>query len=131
MLNCRDAGDSYRAVGEIKTCCEGLLQGTVRAGYPAAAGNNLFLPGVYASVFLKWHLPVRSLWAVWHPFEYSVVSMKTIVVTLEIDVPEHATDEDITDWVDVEYGECYEMNLDNPCVHDYYVVNRGWRHDNG
>lgn len=57
--------------------------------------------------------------------------MKTIVVTLEIDVPEHATDEDITDWVDVEYGECYEMKWDNPCVYDYYVVNRGWRHDNG
>lgn len=25
---------------------------------------------------------------------------KTIIITLEIDVPEHATDSDISDWVD-------------------------------
>lgn len=27
---------------------------------------------------------------------------KTIIITIEIDVPDHATDSDISDWVDVE-----------------------------
>lgn len=31
---------------------------------------------------------------------------KTIIITIEIDVPDHATDSDISDWVDVEYGQC-------------------------
>ncbi len=30
--------------------------------------------------------------------------MKTITVTVEIDVPDNATDNDIADFVDVEYG---------------------------
>ncbi|EMR2275891.1 hypothetical protein WJD43_002091 [Klebsiella pneumoniae] len=42
--------------------------------------------------------------------------MKTIIVTLEIDVPDNATDKDISDWVDVEYGQCGSCKLDNPCV---------------
>jgi hypothetical protein len=29
--------------------------------------------------------------------------VKTIIVTLEIDVPDNATDNDISDWVDVEW----------------------------
>lgn len=41
--------------------------------------------------------------------------MKTIIVTLEIDVPDEATDKDITDFVDVEYGQCNSMKMDNPC----------------
>jgi hypothetical protein len=36
--------------------------------------------------------------------------MKTIIVT-EIDVPDHATDNDISDWVDVEYGQCGAVSL--------------------
>lgn len=32
--------------------------------------------------------------------------MKTITVTVEIDVPDNAMDNDIADFVDVEYGEC-------------------------
>ena len=31
---------------------------------------------------------------------------KSIIVTIEIDVPDEATDRDITDFVDVEYGQC-------------------------
>ncbi|WP_338734752.1 hypothetical protein V8954_23625 [Klebsiella michiganensis] len=42
--------------------------------------------------------------------------MKTIIVTLEIDVPDNASDKDISDWVDVEYGQCGSRKLDNPCM---------------
>jgi len=42
--------------------------------------------------------------------------VKTIIVTLEIDVPDNATDKDISDWVDVEYGQCGSRKLDNPCM---------------
>lgn len=41
--------------------------------------------------------------------------MKTIIVTVEIGVPDEAGDKDITDFVDVEYGQCNGMKLDNPC----------------
>ncbi|EKR4920308.1 TPA: hypothetical protein ACQ8UR_003906 [Escherichia coli] len=41
--------------------------------------------------------------------------MKTIIVKLEVEVPDEATEKDITDFVDVEYGECGSMKLDNPC----------------
>lgn len=37
--------------------------------------------------------------------------MKTITVTVEIDVPDNATDNDIADFVDVEYGECGKWHL--------------------
>lgn len=52
--------------------------------------------------------------------------MKTIKVTIEIDVPESATAEDITQWVDVQYGECNDMKSDNPCAKSYDVVHAGW-----
>jgi len=41
--------------------------------------------------------------------------VKTIIVTVEIDVPDGASDKDITDFVDVEYGQCNGMKADNPC----------------
>ena len=53
---------------------------------------------------------------------------KTITVTLEIDVPIKATDEDIEQWIDVEYGECNSMKSDNPCIDDYEVFHAAWRH---
>ncbi|WP_176110247.1 hypothetical protein [Izhakiella australiensis] len=54
--------------------------------------------------------------------------MKTIVITLEIDVPEYATDKDISDWVDVEYGQCNGMKLDNPCRGGATeIVNHTWK----
>ena len=40
--------------------------------------------------------------------------MKEIKVTLIIEVPNEATDQDITDFVDVEYAGCNGMKLDNP-----------------
>ncbi|HCQ0119686.1 TPA: hypothetical protein OGO02_004184 [Klebsiella pneumoniae] len=40
--------------------------------------------------------------------------MKTILVTVEIDVPDHASRKDIADFVDVEYGQVGGMRLDNP-----------------
>lgn len=42
--------------------------------------------------------------------------MTTIKVTIEIDVPDNATKEDISEWVDVQYGECNSMRQDNPCI---------------
>lgn len=48
--------------------------------------------------------------------------MKTIIITVEIDVPDSATDQDITDFVDVEYGQCSGMKLDNPCRGDAVEV---------
>lgn len=54
--------------------------------------------------------------------------MKTVVITLEIDVPDHATDKDIHDWVDVEFGQCNGMKLDNPCRGDATeVVSHTWK----
>ncbi|WP_277971798.1 hypothetical protein [Pantoea agglomerans] len=54
--------------------------------------------------------------------------MKTIIVTVELDVPHHATDKDISDFVDVEYGHCNGMKLDNPCRGDATeIVNHTWK----
>ena len=55
--------------------------------------------------------------------------MKTITVTVEIDVPDNATDNDIADFVDVEYGECGKMALDNPCRTDgAEILDVRWEH---
>lgn len=54
---------------------------------------------------------------------------KTITVIMEIDVPISATDEDIKQWVDVEYGECNSMKPDNPCIDNYEVIHAGWKHN--
>lgn len=56
-------------------------------------------------------------------------TMKTITVTVEIDVPDNATDNDIADFVDVEYGECGKMALDNPCRTDgTEILDARWEH---
>lgn len=53
---------------------------------------------------------------------------KTIVVTIEIDVPDHVTNKDISDWVDVEFGQCGGQKLDNPCRGDATeVVSHSWK----
>ncbi len=44
--------------------------------------------------------------------------MKTILVMVEIEVPEEATEKDIKDFVDVEYGHVNSMKSDNPCRGD-------------
>ena len=52
---------------------------------------------------------------------------KIIIVTVEIEVPDQATDKDISDWVDVEYGQCGSQKLDNPCRGDVTeVINHSW-----
>lgn len=56
--------------------------------------------------------------------------MKTIIVTVEIDVPDNATDKDITDFVDVEYGQVNGMKLDNPCRGDACeIIHAQWKHE--
>lgn len=55
--------------------------------------------------------------------------MAYIKVTLEIEVPDSATSQDITEWVDVQYGECNSMKSDNPCKDDYEVIVRGWKRE--
>lgn len=41
--------------------------------------------------------------------------MKVVTVTVEIEVPDTATNQDIREYVDVEYGQCNGMKADNPC----------------
>ncbi|HBW4778373.1 TPA: hypothetical protein ME571_004250 [Klebsiella pneumoniae] len=59
--------------------------------------------------------------------------MKTIIVTLEIDVPDNATDNDISDWVDVEYGQCGSRKFDNPCLENYgnatELLDHSWKYE--
>lgn len=55
--------------------------------------------------------------------------MKTITITVTVDVPDEATDQDIQDFVDVEYGECNSMSMSNPCQKSADVVDATWRHD--
>lgn len=53
--------------------------------------------------------------------------MKTIIITIELEVPDIATEQDITDFVDVEYGECNGMKLNNPCINNYEVIHHSWK----
>ncbi|EHW3746247.1 hypothetical protein K1929_003862 [Salmonella enterica subsp. enterica serovar Pomona] len=53
--------------------------------------------------------------------------MKTIIVTVEIEVPDEATQADITDFVDVEYGLCGGIKPTNPCCGDAVeVLSHNW-----
>lgn len=53
--------------------------------------------------------------------------MKTVIVTLEVAVPDEVTDEDISDYVDVEFGQCGSRKTDNPCIGVSEVVFHSWR----
>lgn len=54
--------------------------------------------------------------------------MKTVIVTVEIEVPDEATQADIGDFVDVEYGQCGGMKLANPCRGDVVeVLSYSWK----
>lgn len=53
--------------------------------------------------------------------------MQTIIVTMEVNVPDNATKQDITDWVDVNFGERNSMKRDNPCINDYEVEHVEWK----
>lgn len=56
--------------------------------------------------------------------------MKTIIVTVEVDVPDNATDKDIADFVDVEFGQCGGMKMDNVCRGNATeVVHAAWKHE--
>lgn len=57
-------------------------------------------------------------------------TMKTITVMVEIDVPDNATYQDITDFVDVEYGQCGSMKSDNPC-RDNEIICHVWEYGPG
>lgn len=53
--------------------------------------------------------------------------MRTIIVAVEIDVPDEATEKDISDFVDVEYGQCGSMKMNNPCRGDAVdVIDAKW-----
>lgn len=51
---------------------------------------------------------------------------KSIEVKLTIEVPDSATDQDITDWVDVELCGWNSMKSDNPCIAEAEVVEGDW-----
>lgn len=55
--------------------------------------------------------------------------MKTITITVTVDVPDEATDQDIQDFVDVDYGECNSMSMDNPCRNSADVVGATWGYE--
>lgn len=55
--------------------------------------------------------------------------MKFITVNVEVEVPDDATDEEITQWVDVEFGECNSMASDNPIIDNYDILSARWSHD--
>ena len=52
--------------------------------------------------------------------------MKTIKIVLEMDVPDNATDDDINDYVDVEFCRVNSMKQDNPCIDEADVVDGEW-----
>ncbi|WP_264041442.1 hypothetical protein [Pectobacterium carotovorum] len=52
--------------------------------------------------------------------------MKTITVTIDVEVPDAATDEDIADFVDVEFAQCGGMKLDNPCRDSFEIIEHSW-----
>ena len=54
---------------------------------------------------------------------------KYIEITVTALVPKDATDADITDWVDVTFGECGRMATDNPCDKDYEIEQASWLPD--
>ncbi|ENT6519587.1 hypothetical protein ACFD8Z_001756 [Escherichia coli] len=59
----------------------------------------------------------------------NVAVQPALIVPAEIDVPDNATDNDIADFVDVEYGECGKMALDNPCRTDgTEILDARWEH---
>ncbi|HGY4723308.1 TPA: hypothetical protein ACNV1G_004557 [Citrobacter amalonaticus] len=53
--------------------------------------------------------------------------MKTVVVTLEIDVPDEATSKDISEYIDVEYAQCGSRRTDNPCIDKSELVYHTWK----
>lgn len=54
--------------------------------------------------------------------------MQTIIITVEVEVPDNATNKDITDFVDVEYGHVNGMKLDNPCRGDACeIIEATWK----
>ncbi|WP_170308400.1 hypothetical protein [Alteromonas alba] len=54
---------------------------------------------------------------------------KEIEVTLYVEVPDHALDKDITDWVDVQLCGYNCMEKDNPCIDNAEVVHNKWKHN--
>ena len=53
---------------------------------------------------------------------------KQITVTLEIEVPDDATDQDIKEWVDVELCSWNSMKVSNPCIDGAEVCDCHWEH---
>lgn len=53
--------------------------------------------------------------------------MKFITVRVEVEVPGDASDEEISQWVDVEFGECNSMDSDNPIIDNYEVFSARWK----
>lgn len=52
---------------------------------------------------------------------------REIAITVIVEVPIDATNKDITDFVDVEYGQCNSMKMDNPCRGDNAeVIHATW-----
>lgn len=53
--------------------------------------------------------------------------MKFITIVVEAEVPEHASSDEISQWVDVEFGECNSMAVDNPIIDNYEILSAKWK----
>lgn len=53
---------------------------------------------------------------------------KNIKVTLDIEVPDNATEQDITEWVDVTLCGWNSMKQENPCLRDSEVIDGDWEY---
>ncbi|POD92308.1 hypothetical protein BVY06_19505 [Pectobacterium odoriferum] len=54
-------------------------------------------------------------------------SIKTIIVTIEVEIPYSAAPEDISNFVDVEFAQCGGMKLDNSCRDSFEIISHSWR----
>lgn len=54
---------------------------------------------------------------------------KFIEVTLVIEIPDFVEDEDIKDYLDVEFAHVNGMRFDNPLIDNCEVVEHYWRHE--
>ena len=58
------------------------------------------------------------------------MKFKTIQITVTALVPEFASEEQISDWVDTKFGECTgectQLKQDNPCISGYEIDQADW-----
>ncbi|WP_445769022.1 hypothetical protein [Rheinheimera sp.] len=58
------------------------------------------------------------------------MELKTIKISVLVQVPANATDEQVSDFVDAKFGECTgsctQLTPDNPCLSEYEIEQADW-----